>query len=96
MSELDLLLRSAAALVAEIQQLPEAELFVSCGGGTDIADVNDTWTWDRTNLTWTPLSPAASPPVRELHKIAKVDGDPLLSRDALEQRIGRVHRMAAA
>src|SRR5664279_2216957 len=39
------------------------------GGGTASADVNDTWTWDRTNLTWTPLSPAASPPVRELHKM---------------------------
>ena len=31
--------------------------------------------------------------LREMHKIAKVDGDPLLSRDALEQRIGRVNKL---
>jgi hypothetical protein len=31
--------------------------------------------------------------LREMHKIAKVDGDPLLSRDALEQRIGRLNKL---
>ncbi|MEO7095637.1 MAG: hypothetical protein ABI175_20435, partial [Polyangiales bacterium] len=31
--------------------------------------------------------------LREMHKIAKVDGDPILSRDALERRIGRVNKL---